>query len=368
VGEIVSTSSSIYQGKAFANFKDSINSEVTERNYTYRLKRFLTHNQISTPDKLLTLPVDTLEEMIKAHTVYLQKEIKSSAQAEIFQAALKHFCRMNKIKGVDWDLLQEFRNKAKTTKYGQDRDDAYSHDQINRLLSICSLKQRAIVLIYCSTGIRLSALPPMKLRNMSKVVVNGKEKDFYRFTVYENDEEYYTLCTPECASAIDAYLQFRQRYFETLTPDSPLIREDFDTNSLIRKKPRHITNKSIQYSISLLLNKVGIREVDHVKDGFRSRKKVKLIHGFRKFFKTQLLQSHVESTIRIMLMGQDLKLDEAYDRPSFDFIVSEYEKAIDLLTIDPANRLRKKVEKLEVEKTQFDRLAAQIAALEAKIK
>ena len=40
-----------------------------------------------------------------------------------------------------------------------------------------------------------------------------------------------------------------------------------------------------------------------------------------------------------MLMGHDLKLHDAYDRPSFDFIVSEYGKAIDALTIDPANRL-----------------------------
>ena len=28
-------------------------------------------------------------------------------------------------------------------------------------------------------------------------------------------------------------------------------------------------------------------------------------------------------------MGHDLKLDDAYDRPSFDFIVSEYGKAVD---------------------------------------
>lgn len=67
-------------------------------------------------------------------------------------------------------------------------------------------------------------------------------------------------------------------------------------------------------------------------------------------------------------MGHDLKLDDAYDRPSFDFIVSEYRKGIDNLTINPENRLLRKVEKLKVEKTQFDRLAAQIRALEAKIK
>ena len=352
-----------YKGKAYDNFKDSLKTEVTQLVYTGSLKRFLTYSKLKDPQELLTIPTDTLEDMIKKHSIYLQKEIKSPCQAMNFQAALKHFCRMNKIKGVDWDILHEFKGRAtKSTKYGQGRDDAYSHEQINKVLSICNLRNRVIVLIYCTTGIRLSALPPLKLRHIQKL------KDVYKFTVYENDEEYYTLCTPECTAAIDSYLQFRERHFEQLNPESPLIREEFDTVSLIRKKPKHLTSPAIQWTISQLFNKVGIREVDHVEDGFRKRKKVKLIHGFRKFFKTQLLQSRVDTTIRKMLMGHDLKLDDAYDRPSFDFIVSEYQKAIDALTIDPANRLRKKVEKLEVEKSQFDRLAAQIRALEAKIK
>ena len=232
---------SLYQGKAFDNFKDSLKTEVTQLVYTNSLKRFLTYNKLTSPQELLTIPTDTLEDMIKNHTIYLQKEIKSPSQAMNFQSALKHFCRMNKIKGLDWDLLHEFKGKKKPTKYGQDRDDAYSHEQINKVLSVCNLRNRAIVLIYCSTGIRLSALPPMRLRHIQKL------GDIYKFTVYENDEEYYSLCTPECATAIDTYLQFRERHFEQLTPESPLIREEFDTVSLIRKKPKHVSSHAIQW-------------------------------------------------------------------------------------------------------------------------
>ena len=199
-----------YQGKAYDNFKDSLKTEITQLVYTNSLKRFLTFNNLTNPQDLLTIPSDTLEEMIKKHTIYLQKVIKSPSQAMMFQSALKHFCRMNKIRGIEWDLLHEFKSKTKSTKYGQDRDDAYSHEQINKVLSVCNLRNRAIVLIYCSTGIRLSALPPMKLRHIQKI------GDIYKFTVYENDEEYYTLCTPECTAAIDSYLQFRERHFETV--------------------------------------------------------------------------------------------------------------------------------------------------------
>ena len=43
-------------------------------------------------------------------------------------------------------------------------------------------------------------------------------------------------------------------------------------------------------------------------------------------------------------------------------------KGIDALTIDPANRLRKKVEKLEIEKSQIDVLTLELAEIKKAIK
>lgn len=65
--------------------------------------------------------------------------------------------------------------------------------------------------------------------------------------------------------------------------------------------------------------------------------------------------------------GDKNNLTLLYYKPSSDFLVSEYEKAMDLLTIDVANRLQKKIEKLEIEKTQFEALGAEIEALKVKI-
>ena len=113
----------------------------------------------------------------------------------------------------------------------------------------------------------------------------------------------------------------------------------------------------------------GLRIVDRINSS-RKRKEVKMTHGFRKFFETMLVNTNLHETIIRKLTGhsQTGNLTQLYSKQTEAEMLHEYEKAIDALTIDPANRLRKKVEKLEVEKTQFDRLAAQIAALEAKIK
>ena len=60
--------------------------------------------------------------------------------------------------------------------------------------------------------------------------------------------------------------------------------------------------------------------------------------------------------------------DSSYVRVSEQALVMQYEMAIDYLTISEENRLRKKVQKLEIEKGQLDRLGAEIELLKQKIK
>jgi integrase len=107
---------------------------------------------------MLKISYNDLELMIKKFIVYEQKEKQSPAHARMSLYAIKHFCRMNKIK-LDWDVSRPFQSKLKSKKYSAE-DDAYTHNQINQLLSVCDIREKALVLIYASTGIRVSALPP----------------------------------------------------------------------------------------------------------------------------------------------------------------------------------------------------------------
>ena len=67
--------------------------------------------------------------------------------------------------------------------------------------------------------------------------------------------------------------------------------------------------------------------------------------------------------------GHDLKgNDKYYVRITEQKLYEEYQKAIDALTIDPVNRLLKKVEKLEVEKSQIEALALELEKVKKAIK
>ena len=94
-----------------------------------------------------------------------------------------------------------------------------------------------------------------------------------------------------------------------------------------------------------------------------------LAHGFRKFFNTQLVTARINPLIKELLMGHlHVGLESSYYRPQEEDIQTEYEKAIDALTIDPANRLRKKVEKLEIERTYVDQLRIEIEQIKKSLK
>ena len=84
---------------------------------------------------------------------------------------------------------------------------------------------RAVILLLASTGMRIGAIPSLKLSNLENIGNN----DLYKIVVYEGfRQEYFTFCSPECAIALDSYLEIRLRYGEKTTQDSFLIREQYD--------------------------------------------------------------------------------------------------------------------------------------------
>jgi hypothetical protein len=68
-----------------------------------------------------------------------------------------------------------------------------------------------------------------------------------------------------------------------------------------------------------------------------------------------------------MLLGHKIGLASAYYKPTEEDMQEEYEKAMDNLTIDPANRLQRKVETLEIEKTRLDRIEAKMKKMEKRL-
>jgi hypothetical protein len=85
----------------------------------------------------------------------------------------------------------------------------------------------------------------------------------------------------------------------------------------------------------------------------QKRHEFKSSHGFRKFFKTfaeQVMKPvHVE-----LLLGHNIGLSGAYYRPTENQLLEDYLNAVNLLTINEENRLKRKVTELQEKQDEIE--------------
>lgn len=206
-------------------FLNSIQSEETKKLYDWYLRQYgYERLKLDSADPK-RIENDIIDFIIK------QKEQGKSYQAiSNILNALKAYYQINDIV-LNTRKIGRFMPPQRTIR----KDRAYTHEEISKLLEVAELRMRVVILLLASSGVRLGAIPLLKLRNI----------DNNKITVYEDDkEEYFTFITLECKKAIDSYLDMRLRYGEKLNDNSPLIREEFNLrNQTAIRKARHITKK-----------------------------------------------------------------------------------------------------------------------------
>jgi len=344
---VIQEGSNEKENEVYFNFINSIKSEVTKEIYEYNIKVFMKFCNLENFYDLFSMP-DPQTRIIK-HLMSLREKGLSSNSISTRLNAIYHFYDMN-----DVPLNKKKINMFKGEYSRKVVDRAYTHTEIKKILDISDLRTKVIVLLMSSAGMRIGALPSLRLKNIEKI------DSIYKITVYEgSNSQYFTFCTPECASFIDAYLDYRTRNGEKLEGNSFLIRDQFDITDLeqIRNRSKGISVNTIGNLLDTILLKAGIKTIDHISKF--NRKEVARAHGLRKFATTQLINSKVNSEIREMVLGHTIGLASCYYRPTQEEMLLEYSKAIDSLTINEENRLKLKLERsIQIEKSKIDELKA----------
>ena len=337
-------------GQAYRNFIETVHSQFSRITYRNSLELYMRFRGAEDCNQLLEEDPKTIQSQLIDYVISLREENKLNATTIRTRiAAVKKFYDTNDIE-LKWRKIKSYIGKGRKNK----RDRPYTHFEITKMLEKADQRARVAILLMCSSGIRVGAIPSLKLRNLEKI----EKYNNYKITVYENeDEEYITYCTPECAMAIDSYLEYRRRHGEhPIKEYSPLIREEFNIHDQIRA----VRPKSLGVHTFLnLIKSVGIRsgviEISPVlENGSGQRRPVKQTHGFRKFWQTTAINAGMAPLYAEFLMGHSsggLAL-ESYVRPSESDLLEGndrmigYAGIIDALTINEENKLRRKVQVL----------------------
>jgi integrase len=318
-----------------------LKSEHTKRAYSKAFDRFL-KTTIKSDDcrALLDTKQSVIESKIIDHITYL-KDVQhlSCLSIEVHLSGIFHFFEMNDYY-LNTKKIKRFLPEHESDYYARDRP--YSTNEIERILSKCDVRARAVVLLMTSAGMRIDGLRDLRIGDIKKM----DEFSIYLIWVYNRSmkDRYYTFCTPEAAKAVDEYLEYRKSLGEKLKDNSPLIRERFNIGE---KPPRFLSPRMLSFIFEDVLKKARVNQPPIGKPKWKKRD-VMRSHGFRKFFITQCDKANINFTVREYLSGHRLpNQDASYIRTTEEDRLTEYAKAIDLLTISPENRLRKQVAEQE---------------------
>ncbi len=178
-----------------------------------------------------------------------------------------------------------FLNRKKLSKFVGEQENKYeyrpyTHGEISRLLSLCDERGKVIVLLLATTGMRIAVLPEIQIKHLKRYPLdNGYH--VYRIVVYAKSKKsrYITFCSPECAEAIDSYLELRKKIVpkqlklnpetgEWEPPELFLLTRLFDNNSVpfssdVYTKP--MTKGGLRSYIVKRLKKLNLRKAEEKK-------------------------------------------------------------------------------------------------------
>jgi len=338
-------------------FLMSIKAAETKERYRQRFNYFC-RNVLMTPQQVAELgskDVAALNNVIIKYIKFLRDrvekgEIRASSMTENFKP-IQLFCEMNDIT-INWKKLKRLIPDDRT----KSRDRAYTTEEIVRLLEAADLRGKAIILILASSGIRVGAIPWLRIAHLQPVRIDYKLVAGKVRVYADTRDEYISFITKECYSTIQAYLEYRVRHKEEtqdgkLDPDAPLIRDSMNTVKVQLRSPRAIVARSIQDYLRRLCYKSGIK----VKTGKRGE--LATAHAYRKFFNTTCKDTGMDPLHKELLMGHRTGLEDAYYRPTEEKLLYSYLQVANKLTFDDAQVLREELRKLQ-EKTEKERMLA----------
>jgi hypothetical protein len=281
---------------------------------------------------------------------------------------IKTFCEVTDVM-IPWKKIT--RGLPRVKRHAVDR--APTLEEIRKIFEYPDRRIKPIVYTMASSGIRVGAWDYLKWGHIVPINKNGRLVGTKMIVYAREPDEYFTFISPEAYFALESWMKFRTTSGESVNVESWVARNLWNTlrpaeNSISRmavNEPEKLNSIGVKRLIERALWTQGLRT--KLTNG-KKRHEFQTDHGFRKWFKTQSEISGTKPINVEKLMGYSVVLSHSYYRATESELLEDYPKAIDILTINEENRLRKKVKILEIETSRIDQLELSIRKLEERYK
>jgi integrase len=300
-------------------------SEITVENYVRAVAKFVKYLGFEDPETALKAMLSgevNAGAKADAFIGYALDDLgKAHSTVRNYAFGVKKWFDLNGVK-VDWAKIE-----MPTATETQEEDRAPTKEELKRLLNhASSSRDRAVIYVDTSSGLRIGTLLSLKIGDVdfnypdvARIMVERKRGRKFGSKRSRGAGRFYcSFTTPEGKTALQQYLKERELAGEQLTPESPLIGDNYH-------KGKFISIEAYEKVWGRLLNRAGLGEKSH--------RWYKLhIHTLRKYFRSNCVG--VDISYRERWMGhKGLYLDASYFKAEEPLHLAEYRKAISHLTI-----------------------------------
>jgi integrase len=253
----------------------------------------------------------------------------------------------NGVKAVDRvsrEIAREFRRTVGPVRTLL-KKDVITKEEIIQLLRVTPLRERAIITVMASSGLRLRAALSLQLANFRDNIFD-ESLPCYAIEIPEalskEGEPYITFCSWEAASYIRDLIKIREARGETIKPSSYIFTAQDSEEPLSVSRFENLWRELCREAgVDLRPVKIKGQHVRIVKGGERvySREGQRYNirpHSLRKFFRTALAISGVDRMAAEAMMGHSLTAFGVesiynYSISRLDYLRGEYLKALNSL-------------------------------------
>jgi hypothetical protein len=341
------------------NFLFVLKAEDTKKQYPKRLKIFfdfgldpsLTLEQqaqifYNKSQKNINWTYNYFRKFIEYQKIRVERnEIVASTIPNYYKAA-KLFCEMNDMT-LNWKKI----TKGMPSRKSNADDRAPSLEEIKKLMAYPDLRIKPIVLTMLSSGIRSGAWDHLKWKHVTPLYNEKEELIAAKILVYPGDkEEYYSFITSEAYLSLKDWIEYRQSFGEKITGESWVMRDIWQTSERsygayfgLAANPKKLKSSGIKSMMERAYRSQGLwKPLENTR-----RHEFKIMHGFRKWFKTKCENAGMKSINIEILMGHNIGVSGSYYKPTEQEILIDYLKIIDQLIINDEFRLSQQVQELK---------------------
>jgi len=327
----------------------------TRKFYLTALTTFCRYVNV-TPSKLVTLKTEKAKKLVIKYLIHLKDIAKQTSGKPVegqmsvnsipyYMSGIKSFLEHNEIE-LKWKAIRKYYPETKNNTFR-----SYTIEELRRLLALADRREKVILLLMASSGIRVGAIPDLKFKHLQEI-----EGGLGKLHIYADSRNdcYWTICSPECVAAIADYRRYRvEQLNEEITDESSIVRDAY--------KIRPILVGTVRKTIWELFKKTDLNGDELQPD-----------HACRKFFNTVCINAGMNHTIKECLLGHSVKLDDVYydltNERTLKQVIAEYEKALPELTITEEARTALSNEIKLKNLPQIEAMQAKIKDLEQKDK